>query len=171
MDGEEVGARRINTSNDEVCADVALIPEEMLLQHCHACYDARLAARREGVELQVGGNEGGRKLRVRSGAGACAPNLGSNVMQLFAVLVFIVSMHLSIYATQLYGEATTHLVCYNRPACCSCVCSNDNASLEETAYDGRAGTCGLGKRHALGMECGIAVVEAEVEATHGDKEG
>jgi hypothetical protein len=93
-----VGARRVNTSNDEVCADMALVPEEMLLQHCHACYDARFAARREGVELQVGGNEGGSKLCVGGGTGACAPNLGSNVMQLFAVLVFIVSIYVSYIA-------------------------------------------------------------------------
>jgi hypothetical protein len=64
---------------------------------------------------------------------------------------------------------SAHLVCYNGPARCSCVCGNNNSTVEETAHDSGAGTCGLGERDALGVKCGIAVVEAEVEATHGDK--
>lgn len=155
MDGEEVGARRVNPGNDEVCANMTLVPEEMLLQQRHACYNARLAASRQGVQLQVGGNKGGGKLCVRCGAGACAPNLGSNVVQLFAVLALIVSIYTSYIAM---GGGSTHLVCYNRPACCSCVCGNNHSTLEETAHDSRAGTCGLGERYALGVKCSIAVV-------------
>lgn len=44
VDGEEVGAGRIAARNDKVGADVALVAEQVLLQHGHAGDDAGLAA-------------------------------------------------------------------------------------------------------------------------------
>lgn len=85
--GEEVGAGRVDAGHDQVGADVALVAEEVLLEQRHARHDAGLAARRERVQLQVGRDEGGGELGVGGGAGAGAPDLGSNVVQLFAVLI------------------------------------------------------------------------------------
>ncbi len=45
VDGEEVGAGRVAAGDDEVGANVALVAEQMLLEHGHAGDDARLAAR------------------------------------------------------------------------------------------------------------------------------
>lgn len=49
VDGEEVSAGRVDAGDDEVGANVALVAEEVLLQHRHARHDARLAACRQGV--------------------------------------------------------------------------------------------------------------------------
>jgi len=100
VDGEEVGACRIDTCNDEVRTNMALVPEEMLLQQCHAGYNARLATRRQGVQLKIRRNEGGGKLCVCGSAGACAPNLGSNVVQLLAVLLLTISINTNSIATR-----------------------------------------------------------------------
>jgi len=83
---EEVGASRINTGDDEVGADVALVAEEVLLEQRHARYDAGLAAGGEGVQLEVGGDDGGGKLGVGGCSGAGAPDLRSDVVDLLAVL-------------------------------------------------------------------------------------
>ena len=85
--GEEVGARRVDARHHQVGADVALVPEEVLLQHGHAGDDAGLAAGREGVELEVGRDDGRGELGVGGGAGAGAPDLGGDVVELLAVLV------------------------------------------------------------------------------------
>lgn len=85
--GEEVGARGVDARHHEVGADVALVPEQVLLQHRHARHDARLAARRERVQLQVRRDDGRRELRVRRRARARAPDLRRDVVQLLAVLV------------------------------------------------------------------------------------
>ena len=86
VDGEEVVARGIAAGDDEVCADVALVAEEMLLQHRHDGDDTRFAARGEGVQFEVGADQGRREFGVCGGTGACAPDLGSDVMELLAVL-------------------------------------------------------------------------------------
>jgi hypothetical protein len=83
-----VRARGVHARNDEVGADVPLVAEEVLLQHRHARYDARLAAGREGVQLEVRRDDGGCEFRVGGGAGARAPDLGGNVVEFFAVLVY-----------------------------------------------------------------------------------
>lgn len=87
VDGEEVGARGVAAGNDEVGADVALVAEQMLLEEGHAGDDAGLAAGGERVQLELGGDEGGGELGVGGGAGAGAPDLGGDVVKLFAVLV------------------------------------------------------------------------------------
>lgn len=85
--GEEVGARRVDAGDDEVRADVALVPEQVLLQHGHAGDDAGLAARREGVQLQLRRDERRRELCVCRRARSRAPDVGRYVVQLLAVLV------------------------------------------------------------------------------------
>lgn len=87
MDGEEVGAGRIAASDDEVGADVTHVAEKMLLKHGHAGDDAGLTACRQGVQLELGGDEGRRELRVGRGAGPGTPDLGGDVVQLLTVLV------------------------------------------------------------------------------------
>lgn len=87
VDGEEVDARRVAAGDDEVGADVALVLEEVLLEEGHGGDDAGLAAGGQGVELQLGRDEGRGELRVRGGAGARAPDLGGDEVKLLAVLV------------------------------------------------------------------------------------
>jgi hypothetical protein len=86
VDGEEMRAGGINTRNDEVGANVALVAEEMLLEHGHAGYDAGLAAGREGVQFEVGGDNGGGELCVCGGSGTGAPDVRGDVVELLAVL-------------------------------------------------------------------------------------
>lgn len=85
--GKEVRARGVAAGDDEVGANVALVAEEVLLEQGHAGDDAGLAAGGEGVQLELGGDEGGGELGVGGGAGAGAPDLGGDVVELFAVLV------------------------------------------------------------------------------------
>lgn len=87
VDGEEVGARGVAAGDDEVGADVALVAEQVLLEEGHAGDDAGLAAGGERVQLELGGDEGGGELGVGGGAGAGTPDLGGDVVKLFAVLV------------------------------------------------------------------------------------
>lgn len=87
VDSEEVGSRGVDAGDDEVSANVALVLEEVLLEHGHAGDDAGLAARGEGVELEVGGYDRRGELGVGGGTGSCTPNLRGDVVQLFAVLV------------------------------------------------------------------------------------
>lgn len=87
VDGEEVAASRVAAGDDEVGADVTLVAEEVLLEHCHDGDDARAATGGEGVQLNVGGDESGGEFGVCSCAGASTPDLRSNVVELFTVLV------------------------------------------------------------------------------------
>jgi hypothetical protein len=82
-----VGPCRVDAGHDEVGADVALVAEEVLLEHGHAGHDAGLAAGRERVQLELRADQGGGELGVGGGAGARAPDVGRNVVQLLAVLV------------------------------------------------------------------------------------
>ena len=65
---------------------MALVAEEVLFEHSHAGGYARFAAGGEGVELEVGGDEGGGELGVGCCAGAGAPDLGGDVVEFLAVL-------------------------------------------------------------------------------------
>ena len=78
--GEEADPGRVDSRHDEVRADVALVAEEVLFQHCHAGDDAGLAAGGQGVQFEVGGDDGGREFGVGSGARASAPYLRGDVM-------------------------------------------------------------------------------------------
>ena len=54
VDGEEVGASGVDTSNNEVGTNVALVAEQVLLQHRHAGDDAGLTAGGESVQFEIG---------------------------------------------------------------------------------------------------------------------
>lgn len=83
---EEPNTGRINACYDEVCADVSLVAEEVLLEHGHTGHDSRLAAGGEGVELEFGGDEGGCEFGVCGGTGSGTPDLRGDIMELLAVL-------------------------------------------------------------------------------------
>jgi hypothetical protein len=83
---EEAYASRVDTCYDEVGSDVSLVSEEVLLEHRHAGYDAGFAAGGEGVEFELGGDEGGCEFSVGCCSGAGTPDLRGDVMELFAVL-------------------------------------------------------------------------------------
>lgn len=85
--GEEMGTGRIAPSHDEVSADVALVAEEVLFEEGHDGGDAGFATRREGVQFDVGGDEGGCEFGVGGCACAGAPDLRGDVVQFFAVLL------------------------------------------------------------------------------------
>lgn len=84
-----MSAGGIAARDDEIRADVALVPEQVLFQHRHDGGDAGFAARRQAVQLDVGGDEGGCEFGVCGCAGACAPDLRGDVMELFAVLMMV----------------------------------------------------------------------------------
>lgn len=84
--GEETDAGRVNARDHEVGTDVALVLEEVLLQHRHASYDARLAACGEGVQLEIGGDDGGGEFGVGGCARAGTPYLRCDVVEFFTVL-------------------------------------------------------------------------------------
>ena len=87
VDGEEVGAGGVDAGDDQVGADVALVLEQVLLQEGHAGDDAGLPAGGQGVQLELGGDEGGGELGIGGGSGTGAPDLRGDVVQLLAVLV------------------------------------------------------------------------------------
>lgn len=51
VDGVEADAGGIDTSDDEVSADVALVAEEILFEHGHACNNTGGSAGGERMEL------------------------------------------------------------------------------------------------------------------------
>jgi hypothetical protein len=78
--GEEVSTSGVNACYDEVCADVALVAEQMLFEHGHAGYNAGLAAGGQGVQLEVGGDDGGGEFGVGGGSSSGTPDLGGDVV-------------------------------------------------------------------------------------------
>lgn len=86
VDGEKTNASWVDARDDEVRADVTLVAEEVLFQHGHNSDDARRAAGGEGVEFEVGGDEGGGEFSVSGRAGAGAPDGGRDIVEFFAVL-------------------------------------------------------------------------------------
>lgn len=84
--GEQSNARRINPSYNEICSDVSLISEEMLLEHGHAGNNSWFAAGGEGVQLEFRGDECGCEFGICGGACSGTPDLRGDVMKLLAVL-------------------------------------------------------------------------------------
>lgn len=162
MDGEEVCAGGIATGDDQVGSDVALVAEEVLLEHGHDGDDTWFPPGGQRVEFEVGGDDGGGEFGVGGGAGAGAPDLGGDVVQLLAVLPGGVALVWELEA----GTSGAHLVGYDGPGCSSGVCGDDNAAIVQTADDGCSGRCSFGERHALRVEGEVSVVIAEVEARH-----
>ena len=78
--GEEPGSGWVAAGDDEVGADVALVAEEVLFEHGHGGGDAGGPACGEGMEFEVGGDEGGGEFGVGGGAGAGAPDSGGEVV-------------------------------------------------------------------------------------------
>ena len=83
---EKVCTGGIASCHDEVCADVSLVAEEVLFEHGHYGDHTRFAAGGEGVEFEVGGDEGGGEFGVGCSAGPCTPDLWGDVVEFFAVL-------------------------------------------------------------------------------------
>jgi hypothetical protein len=83
---EEMRASGVDAGDHEVGTDVALVPEQVLLQHGHAGDDAGLAAGGEGVQFEVRRDDGRGELGVCRGSGTGAPDVGGDVVQFLAVL-------------------------------------------------------------------------------------
>jgi hypothetical protein len=81
-----VGAGRVAAGDDEVGANVALVTEQVLFQQGHDGDDSWLAVGAEGMQLHVGGDDGGGELGVCGCAGTCAPYLRRDVVEFFAIL-------------------------------------------------------------------------------------
>jgi hypothetical protein len=81
-----MGAGGIAAGDYEVCADVALVAEEVLLEEGHDGDHAWFAAGGEGVEFEVGGDDGGGEFGVGGGSCSGAPDLRGDVVELLAVL-------------------------------------------------------------------------------------
>lgn len=60
--GEEVNSGRVDSGNNEVCSDVSLVSEKVLLEHSHTGDYSWLATGGESMELKVGGDDGGGEL-------------------------------------------------------------------------------------------------------------
>lgn len=86
MHGVQSRACRVHAGNDQVRADVALVSEEVLLQHCHAGDHAGVAACRERVQFDIGADEGGGELGVGGCTGSGTPDLRGDVVKFLAVL-------------------------------------------------------------------------------------
>ena len=83
---EESHARRVDPRHDQICPDVPLVPEQVLLEHRHHRHHPRLAAGRQRVELEVGGDQGGREFSIGCCARTGAPYLWGDVVQFLTVL-------------------------------------------------------------------------------------
>ena len=83
---EESNTGRINACYDEVCTDMSLVAEEVLLEHCHAGHDSRFAAGGERVKLKFRRDEGGCEFGVCSSTSSSTPDLRGDVVELLAVL-------------------------------------------------------------------------------------
>lgn len=87
MDGEETDARGVNAGNHQIRADVALVAEEVLFEHGHTGDDSWGAAGGEGVQFDVGADQGGGEFGVCGGSGSGTPDLGGDVVEFLAVLL------------------------------------------------------------------------------------
>ena len=91
MNCEKVRSRRIAACHHEICANVTLVAEEMLLKHGHDRDNAWFAAGGERVEFEVRGHECSGEFGICGSTGASTPDLRGDVMKLLAVLCNIVS--------------------------------------------------------------------------------
>ena len=87
VNGEEADTRGVDAGDNEICADMALVAEEVLFQHGHDGDDAWGPAGGQGVKFEVRGDEGGGEFGVGGCAGAGAEDRRGDVVELFAVLV------------------------------------------------------------------------------------
>ena len=71
---KEIGSSGVYTSHDKICSKVTLVPEEVLLEEGHTGDDAGFAAGGEGVEFELGGDEGSDEFGTRRGRGWLVSN-------------------------------------------------------------------------------------------------
>jgi hypothetical protein len=79
-------ASGVTAGYDQICPDMALIPEEVLFQHCHACCNAGFSACRKSMQFEVGGCNGSSEFGISSSTSTGTPDVGCNVVQLLAIL-------------------------------------------------------------------------------------
>lgn len=89
MDGEKTDSGRVDTGDDEIGANMSLVAEQVLFEHGHASDDARGAACGEGVQFEIGADEGGGEFGVCCCSSAGAPDFRGDVVKFFAVLNLI----------------------------------------------------------------------------------
>ena len=86
MDGKETNSRGIDAGHDYICPNVALVAEQVLLEHSHDCDNTRGPAGGERVKLKAGGDQGCSKLGVGCGPGTGAEDGRRDVVQFFTIL-------------------------------------------------------------------------------------
>lgn len=77
----------IDSGNYQVCPNVSLVSEEVLLQHGHASGHARGSAGRQRVQFDVRADQCRGELGVCCRTSTGTPDLGRDVVKLFAVLI------------------------------------------------------------------------------------
>ena len=87
VDGEQVRPLDVDAAEHERRRDVALVPEQMRLEHLQGRGDARGAARREAVQRERGRDHARRVFGVGRGARAAAVDVRGDKVDLLAVLV------------------------------------------------------------------------------------
>lgn len=89
MDSEESNTGRIDACYDEICADMPLVAEEMLLEQRHAGDHSRFPAGGERVQFEFGRDESSCEFGVCSGSSSSTPDLRRDVVKLLTVLQII----------------------------------------------------------------------------------
>ena len=163
--------RRITARYYQVRANVTLVSEQVLFEHCHDGDDARFAACGEGVQFEIRGHEGGGELGVSGCARAGAPDLGGDVVEFFAVLHERSERGLAKFlfphaCMSSFRGRWTYLISNYRPTRRTRICCNDNTAIVDAADDCCAGGGCFRERNTLGVEGEVSVVVAEVEAGH-----
>lgn len=87
MDGEEVGVSGVDVGDDEVGVDVFLVVEEVLFEYGYDGYYVGFVVGGEGMEFELGGDEGGGEFGVGGGIGIGVLDVGGDVMEFFVVFV------------------------------------------------------------------------------------
>ena len=87
VDGEQVRPFDVDAAQHQRGRDVALVPEQVRLEHLQGRGDAGRAARGEAVQGQGRGDHARRVFRVGRGAGAAAVDVGGDEVDLLAVFV------------------------------------------------------------------------------------
>lgn len=139
---EQLGAVLVVAAEHQRSTNVALVPEQVLLEHRQRGHNAGARTGIQLVQLHIARDELGDELCVRRRARTAAPDAFGNVVDLFAVLV-----------------------CYNRAFRRTGICSKDDAALVDQADDCRTRTRRTRHRTPMGRDVCIARVCAKVKAT------
>lgn len=125
----QIGAQKIR---DAVWEEDIL--KEHLLQHGHGSDDACLTSSAEAVELQLTADQGRRHFCISGGSSTTAVHVGSQVVDLFAVLV---------------GD--------NRSSGGTGIGTEDETVLVNQSNDSCSSLCRLGNAHALALHHCVAI--------------